>query len=222
MAKKTKPACDIFLEPRKAMTAILKSNKSNAQHWLYFLLGLFVSATWGLRGSFAGAPLFSTVLCLIVSWPIGYVLSALVAWSLSVTGRMLNGKGSFHQLRKAYLWGMIPSYWSLIASIVFFILLALVGKAVISPGAGMIPMYILILPVWFLTFWSIFTTADTIAVVQKYNSTTKAWLNHVLSSIMIGIMVGIVCIVIGAISYVVSPESFKQTTASILGTGCCH
>lgn len=203
----------IWTSPRATIRRIVREDVDSGLWWLATIYGFasLCSVFQSLSiGSFYGAlPIFFVALILSPIW--GYVIFAM--WSLAVmwTGKLFKGVGQFREIRAAYAWSCVPVF---VSDAVWVVLLILFGSSLfVSPPVehtlvgwpALVLLSLLLLKV-VCAIWSLVIYLNALAEVQGF-SVLRAIGNIIMGAIVLGIALGIICMVIAYVLNVSLPQT---------------
>ena len=194
------PYINIWIRPRRTIQSQVSKKQKNGFFFLCFLVGLVFLfgfsqvLTLGFYMSF----FWMLVFCFFLSVIFGYFLFSIGAFFIFVTGKLLNGKGRYKEIRLAVAWSNFPIIIS------FFIWIVLVflykqnvfidfpGPLILSENEVIFIFSLMALQL-IVYIWIIILLIQTISQVQDF-STIKSILNIILASFLSGIVFSVLYI----------------------------
>lgn len=105
-----KPWLKIWVAPRQVLRGIVHTNPNHGFWILCFIYGFLQAVSLFQIFSFGAAyPLVQLIIgALVLAIPFGYVSMNVSAFFLFISGKILQGQGSFKEVRAAYAWSKVP------------------------------------------------------------------------------------------------------------------
>lgn len=136
--------------------------------------------------------LFSVIFLAIIGGGLfGWISYYLYIWLLDVSGKWLQGKGSFSELKTITAWSLVPSIFSLVFLIPEIILFGIdLFRSEMSGANGIKEsiLYILGLLEFTCGIWTLVIFIKGVSIVQDF-STSKSILNAILPLFMLLILI---------------------------------
>ena len=185
------PWLSIWTEPRGTIRGIIDTNPKYGFLLLSAVYGLPIAFNIAQSLSFGTAiPLWTILIAALISCIfIGVLGISISAWILLVTGRWIQGKGSFQTIRAAVAWSQVPNF---VTIIMWAVLFGVFTSQVFSKGfsetqfigfeAGIV--FIVFLVQTIISIWSFIILLKTLGEVQGF-SAWKALLNILIPFIIV-------------------------------------
>jgi hypothetical protein len=193
------PWLSIWCEPRSTISRIVAANPNRSLWILAFIYG-FLSILNSFQSISVGnvmgiIPILLVALIISPLW--GYAAFSIWSWVVCKIGKLLKGEADFLSVRAAFAWSCVP----LIINIaIWFLMIFFVGAAFLFSGQQVYPMsnqqsallFLLLIGKVVIAIWSLVIYLNALAEVQKF-SILRAIFNVIISWIVIGIVVGVIC-----------------------------
>lgn len=185
------PWLSIWVEPRKTIRAIINTDSKFGFYVLSFVYGLPMA--FNLAQSFyliSSVPLWAIIIgALVVCTFLGMIGISVSAWLLQFTGRWINGKGSFQNVRAAVAWSNVPN---IVTILMWVALIGIFGGQVFAPeftethffGFQAGAVFIIFLIQSIVSVWGFILLLHTLGEVQGF-SAWKALLNVIIPVVII-------------------------------------
>ena len=182
---------NILTSPKETIQNIVDVNPNYGLFYLCCIYG-FVTVMSMIQGNgfVDGMSLTSILIFVVVFSPvIGYLLFSINSWFIFITGKILNGQGTFKKLRAALSWSSVP----LIFNLFVWIVLILIFKRALFSVEILNHEYIRLLGLFLslnliASVWSLVIFVAAVAQVQKF-SILKAIGNIILGGLFYAVII---------------------------------